>query len=178
MIIRAIFDTAKLQWSFETEDNKDYAERLDVIIVSDVQVTFVKGVKIGVSVGNKEGIISELNWPPNGMDFETTDRTPITNVNLQMIPDTDYTITTWAKINETSDSYTGTFDYTKQKPMQPYPSWSWDGNTWQPPIPSPATEDRFYKWEESSTSWVEVTDQIAWASDYKDPEAKNPMLDK
>ena len=37
---------------------------------------------------------------------------------------------------------------------QPYPSWSLDGNfVWQPPTPEP---DGIYRWDEDTTSWVEV----------------------
>jgi len=39
---------------------------------------------------------------------------------------------------------------------QPYPSWSLDTNfIWQPPTPMP-TDDKWYRWDEDTTSWVEV----------------------
>jgi hypothetical protein len=39
---------------------------------------------------------------------------------------------------------------------QPYPSWTLDGNhDWQPPVPRP-TDDRMYRWDEDTLSWVEV----------------------
>jgi len=38
---------------------------------------------------------------------------------------------------------------------QPYPSWTLDEDTciWNPPIPYP-TDDKFYIWNEETTSWV------------------------
>jgi hypothetical protein len=176
MIIKAIFDTVKLKWVFETVNDNGLAERLDAILASDAEVTFVTHVKFGISVSNKEGVVAETSWPPEGAKWETTDKTPITNMHLDLVADTDYVITTWASINDTSDRITGTFDYKKPKPEKPYPSWTWDGNTWVAPTPSPATEDTFYKWDEASTSWVKI-DNVAWATDYKDPDAKNPKLD-
>lgn len=41
------------------------------------------------------------------------------------------------------------------RPPQPYPSWVWDGQTWQAPVPAP---DGFYYWDERQLMWVEVDD--------------------
>lgn len=39
---------------------------------------------------------------------------------------------------------------------QPYPSWLLDENfDWQAPTPMP-TDDKVYRWDEDTTSWVEV----------------------
>jgi len=74
MIIKAIFDTVKLKWVFETVNDNGLAERLDAIIVSDAEVTFVTHVKFGISVSNKEGVVAETSWPPNGAKWETTEK--------------------------------------------------------------------------------------------------------
>jgi hypothetical protein len=44
-------------------------------------------------------------------------------------------------------------------PPQPYPSWLLDEDTclWDSPIPRP-DDDKHYKWNETTTSWDEVTD--------------------
>jgi hypothetical protein len=41
---------------------------------------------------------------------------------------------------------------------QPYPSWIFDENTcvWFPPTPMPE-DGKYYNWDESTTSWVEIT---------------------
>jgi hypothetical protein len=43
-------------------------------------------------------------------------------------------------------------------PPQPFSSWTLDEDTclWNPPTPMP-TDDKRYKWDESTLSWVEVT---------------------
>jgi hypothetical protein len=38
---------------------------------------------------------------------------------------------------------------------QPYPSWSRAGSFWNAPTPRP-TDDKFYLWDEATTSWVEA----------------------
>ena len=41
---------------------------------------------------------------------------------------------------------------------QPYPSWALDQNfNWQPPTPRPEGEWIKWRWDEATTSWVEVT---------------------
>jgi hypothetical protein len=38
---------------------------------------------------------------------------------------------------------------------QPYPSWIRSGSFWNAPTPMPV-DDKFYRWDEDTTSWVEV----------------------
>lgn len=38
------------------------------------------------------------------------------------------------------------------RPPAPYPSWTWDGQQWQPPTPMP-DDGQFYRWDEASLSW-------------------------
>jgi len=42
---------------------------------------------------------------------------------------------------------------------QPYPSWilNTDTWTWESPTPYP-TDDKRYRWDEATTSWIEVTE--------------------
>jgi hypothetical protein len=40
---------------------------------------------------------------------------------------------------------------------QPYPSWALNSNwTWEAPTPMPVEEGKFFKWDEATTSWIEV----------------------
>jgi len=38
---------------------------------------------------------------------------------------------------------------------QPYPSWTRNGSYWEAPTPMP-TDGKSYKWDEDTTSWVEI----------------------
>ena len=50
------------------------------------------------------------------------------------------------------------WDGTGFAPPQPFPSWALDENyVWQPPTPYP-DDDKFYYWDEATTSWVEITE--------------------
>jgi hypothetical protein len=52
-----------------------------------------------------------------------------------------------------------TYDATRNAfiPPKPYASWLLDETTclWDAPVPCP-TDDKMYRWDESTTSWVEV----------------------
>jgi len=56
-----------------------------------------------------------------------------------------------------------TYDSTRDAfiPPQPYPSWLLNEDTclWQAPVAYP-TDDKVYDWNEDTTSWVEVTEEI------------------
>ena len=44
-------------------------------------------------------------------------------------------------------------------PPKPFASWSLNETTcvWTPPTPMPTEENKFYRWDEPTLSWVEVT---------------------
>ena len=50
-----------------------------------------------------------------------------------------------------------TWDGTGFAAPQPYPSWTMNTTTylWEAPTPKPV-DDKFYRWDEDTTSWVEV----------------------
>jgi hypothetical protein len=52
----------------------------------------------------------------------------------------------------------GTYDVAKNKfiSIQPFPSWTLDGNDeWKSPTPMP-DDGKFYEWNETTTSWNEI----------------------
>ncbi len=52
-----------------------------------------------------------------------------------------------------------TWDGTGFAAPEPYPSWTLDENyVWQPPTPYPDDPLRVHKWDEATTSWVEITE--------------------
>lgn len=39
------------------------------------------------------------------------------------------------------------------RPPQPFPSWGWNGNRWEAPVPVPDTGE--WRWDELAGQWVE-----------------------
>ena len=56
-----------------------------------------------------------------------------------------------------------TYDRTRDAfiPPQPFPSWALDEDTclWNAPVAMP-TDGKHYTWDEATTSWVEVTENV------------------
>ena len=54
-----------------------------------------------------------------------------------------------------------TWDGTGFAPPQPFASWTKNSTTylWEAPTPMP-TDDKFYRWDEPTLSWVEVTQGV------------------
>lgn len=52
-----------------------------------------------------------------------------------------------------------TWDGTGFAPPQPFASWTKNSTTylWEAPTPMPVVEGKMFKWDEPTTSWVEVT---------------------
>lgn len=51
--------------------------------------------------------------------------------------------------------------YDKQnglRPPQPYPSWTWNGERWNPPVPYPS-DGNSYAWDEDAQAWI-IEEQI------------------
>lgn len=38
----------------------------------------------------------------------------------------------------------------------PFPSWIFDGNNWNAPVPRPEDVNKFYEWDEATMSWIEI----------------------
>jgi hypothetical protein len=51
------------------------------------------------------------------------------------------------------------YDGVKFMPPCPSPSWEWELVTevWMPPVEYP-NDGKFYRWDEATTSWIEVTE--------------------
>jgi hypothetical protein len=64
---------------------------------------------------------------------------------------------------------------------QPYESWTWDGSTWNPPVPRPVDSDGNvtpHQWIESTLSWVEIPapyPSYVWSPTHEDWMAPVPL---
>lgn len=56
----------------------------------------------------------------------------------------------------------------KYIPPSPLPSWVYDGNNWNPPIPMPEKEGKYYTWDEPTVSWLEFDAPVVDESFFED----------
>ena len=102
-------------------------------------------IVVAITVGKDE---SELI---DGLDTET-----------YYAQGTPYTVKRTSYNSKIRGIYAGIgFSYNEEEDIfiapQPYPSWIRNGSIWEAPIPMP-TDDKLYFWNESTTSWEEVTE--------------------
>jgi hypothetical protein len=71
--------------------------------------------------------------------------------NLNLIPDTDYTLDYWVEM-PADGTFTGQSTFKTAKPASPFASWIWNGTTkqWESPVPRPGTD---YVWDEALLNW-------------------------
>ena len=43
------------------------------------------------------------------------------------------------------------------RPPRPFPSWTWDGERWVPPVPQP--DEGWWEWDENTQTWIEHEDE-------------------
>ncbi len=90
---------------------------------------------------------------PHVIKYVRTDQTYLVMERLNnLVPDQTYQLYLWAKNN--GKSFEKTVEFTVPRPTQPYESWTWDGDKWEPPVPRPEGEDSSYSWNETDQKWV------------------------
>ena len=90
-------------------------------------------------------------FPPSGIKYVNTDQSYIVAERLNMEMETEYELYLWAENN--GQSFEKTVSFTTPRPAQPFSSWTWDGEKWNPPVPYP-DDGNDYTWDEETTSWV------------------------
>ena len=108
-----------------------------------------------VIVGKDEGE-GGIDWEQHYSEFrgQTCKRTSYNTINgIHTKGGTPYR-KNYAAIGYTYDSSRDAFI-----PFKPYTSWVLNETTcdWEAPIPMPIEEGKFYRWDEPTLSWVEVT---------------------
>lgn len=92
-------------------------------------------------------------WPPahwTGRGYVASDQAYIEAVRITYAPEDEIEVTLWAQDGQRFET---TWQYQAPRFVQPYPSWTWDGSRWQPPVPYPE-DGNDYQWDEPTQSWV------------------------
>ena len=148
------FETQNWEVSFE-DLAPTYAD-LFIGFTDDAPVVEFKDLKFKYEL-KQDGNIKQYGvFPPPGVKYVRTDQPYIVVERLKLDMETEYELYLWAENGGQSFEHTATF--TTPRPAQPYPSWTWDGEKWNPPVPYP-DDDKFYTWDEDTQSWVEVTEE-------------------
>jgi len=113
-------------------------------------------VSFGFDIKRGEEIIIQKSYPPPGVIYIQSDQEVIQSERVLWEPDWELVVKVW--ISMSGNYMEQSFNITVPRPPQPFPSWTWDGSSWQPPIPVPGEGN--YTWDEDSQTWVELVHPI------------------
>jgi hypothetical protein len=94
-------------------------------------------------------------YPLQNTKYVRTDQEYIVSEQLNLAPEQTYELHLWSE--NAGEVFETTVDFNTPRPVQPFSSWTWDGEKWNPPVPYPVTEDvdTIYTWYEETQTWVE-----------------------
>lgn len=151
-------DNIKTQnWSLEfSDDFSPYYADLQIGFTEDKPIVVFKKLRFGFTLtdGNNE-VIDEQSYPPQGIKYTRTNQKYLVTHRLKLSPDTDYSLFLWAENADVLIEHTETFK--TPIPEQPFESWTWDGEKWNPPISYP-DDGLWYEWDEENGNWVLVAE--------------------
>jgi hypothetical protein len=98
--------------------------------------------------------VFQASYPPSGVKYVSTDQQYISNDRILINADELITVFVWAK--NAGVVYEGSESFVAPRPPQPYPSWEWNGQYWDAPVPYPndGEDENEYVWDEDAQSWV------------------------
>jgi len=156
MSVLATLDLAVGEWRFVVAPESPFPD-IEVGFCEGKSAAVFDGLTFGLSVtvdGDKKFAAS---YPPEGMTYLRTDQTYLSNDRVSLSVDDVATLSVWAENG--GQRYEADVTFIVPRPVQPYPSWLWNGDGWEPPIPYP-DDDTFYSWDEDSVTWVEIADAL------------------
>lgn len=103
----------------------------------------------GFELSRWGAIVNSATWPPEGVEFVSTDQPIIEAHTVPVLPYETYQLLVWFINNGVR--YEGTHTFVTPRLAQPYPSWTWVDNKWTPPVPPPEEPAH---WDEDSQSWI------------------------
>lgn len=143
-------------WSLDIEDLAPNYADLFISFTDQAPVVEFKNLKFGFELKQGDNIKQYGVYPPAGVRYVRTDQEYLTVDRLNLQTEQTYTLFLWAENN--GERFEKEFEFTTPRPKQPYPSWTWDGEIWNPPVPRP-DDDKLYEWDEEAQNWVEAEEQ-------------------
>jgi hypothetical protein len=110
-----------------------------------------KNLQFKYELKHNNEIQQQGSYPPPNTKYLNSDQTYLVVERLNLTPETTYELYLWAEND--GNSFEKTFEFTTPRPAQPYPSWTWNGEIWEAPVPYPEGGGS-YVWDEENQEWV------------------------
>ena len=153
LIIKNNFQTQ--DWLVTEENLDSFYTDLCIGFTYQEQIINFKGLKFGFTLTSNDIIVDTQSYPPEGMVYLQSDQEYLTTYRLNIQPETAYSLFLWSENDEKRSEYT--YNFITPRPSQPYPSWIWNGEIWEAPVPYPQ-DNEFYLWNEDTQQWKKVSE--------------------
>jgi hypothetical protein len=150
--IYAYDDLRDNHWDVIEENiSSNYAD-LYIGFTKDEPVVEFNNLRFGFTLQKDNIIIDSKEWPRQNIKYRRSDQEYLVVHRLMFQPDQTYDLYMWAE--NAGIRAEKTHILTIPRPPQPYPSWTWNGETWSSPVPYPE-DGNDYMWDEDSGNWIE-----------------------
>ena len=152
-----IFATDDFQtqnWTITIEDLDSNYTDLFIGFTDESPVVEFKNLQFKYELKHNNEIQQQGSYPPQNVKYLNSDQVYLVVERLNLTPEITYELYLWAEND--GKAFEKTFEFTTPRPAQPYSSWTWNGETWEAPVPYPE-DDEMYQWEEENQEWILVT---------------------
>jgi len=144
-------DTGKWTWKVAPESP---APDVEIGFVNSIGVVTFDNLSFGLIAEVDGGVAFENSYPVEGFTYISTDQKYVTCDRVNLHYDDEVVLKVWAE--NAGVRYEDSTSFTIPRPPALFPSWVWNGNWWEPPIPYPDDQDNEYYWDEENQGWVLV----------------------
>ena len=151
-----IFDTATGQLSIDHKSIQPHGADLRAMLNRHDQTINLRGVEMSLTITADGTQVFDLALPPPGVRYRQTDQDILATGRVAWLPDQQIETSAWCRTHA-GHEVTAEAQFTAPRPAQPYPSWTWNGSTWEAPVAYP-DDGGEYVWDEDAGEWVAVPD--------------------
>jgi hypothetical protein len=145
-----------LNWEVTFEDLQSNYADLFIRFTDEAPIVEFKDLKFKYELKQSGNIKQYGVFPPPGVRYIRSDQDYLVAERLDLKAETEYELYLW--VENDGKSFERTIIFTTPRPLQPYPSWIWDGETWNAPISYP-DDGKYYIWNEENQEWAEFLEK-------------------
>ena len=150
------FDRQTQEFNCIQKDISSYYCDLTAGLLTNGETIEFNNLSFGFTILHGEEIILEKSYPPTGIIYLRSDQDKLVTERVNWKPDWELDIEVW--VETFGQKFISNVQLTVPRPIQPYPSWSWDGNNWISPVPYP-DDDNNYTWDDDIGNWILVVEE-------------------
>ena len=147
--IATSFDVVTRTFSISTNLTSGYCD-IKAGVKRYGQTIPFKNTSFGFTASTNGVEFDSKSWPPAGVTYVSTDQDILESARITWETDAVVTFNLW--LDSRGTNYQTNLVVTVPRPTKPYPSLTWDGNGWKPPVPCPDDGKR-YTWNEDEQQW-------------------------